>query len=95
MENNKDIRRSFLRYAAILTALALLFLFLKRDNLVRWIQSGFEIRAQQAQIERLEQENRSLEDSIRILTTDKDSLEKFSRERYHFTEKGDEVFIVE
>jgi cell division protein FtsB len=95
MENNKDIRRSFLRYAAILTAFALLFLFLKRDNLVRWVQSGFEIRAQRRQIEQLEQENRRLEDSIRFLTQDRDSLEKFARERYHFTEKGDEVFIVE
>lgn len=95
MGNDKDIRRSFLRYAAILTALALLFLFLKRDNLIRWIQSGFEIRAQRTQIEALEQENRSLEDSIRFLTTDKDSLEKFARERYHFTQSGDEVFITE
>lgn len=95
MENNKDIRRSFWRYAAVLTALALLFLFLKRDNIIRWIQSGFEIRDQRRQIEQLEQENRRLEDSIRVLTTERDSLEKFARERYHFAEKGDEVFIVE
>ena len=95
MENNKDIRRSFWRYAAVLTAQALLFLFLKRDNIIRWIQSGFEIRDQRRQIEQLEQENRRLEDSIRVLTTERDSLEKFARERYHFAEKGDEVFIVE
>lgn len=95
MEKNKDIRRSFWRYAAVLTALALLFLFLKRDNLVRWIQAGMEIRSQQAQIEALEEENRLLEDSIRFLTSDKDSLEKFAREKYHFAQKGDDVFIVE
>ena len=95
MEKNKDIRRSFWRYAAVLTALALLFLFLKRDNLVRWIQAGMEIRSQQAQIEALEEENRLLEDSIRFLTSDRDSLEKFAREKYHFAQKGDDVFIVE
>ncbi|MBQ2521707.1 MAG: septum formation initiator family protein [Bacteroidales bacterium] len=95
MEKNKDIRRSFWRYAAVLTALALLFLFLKRDNLVRWIQAGMEIRSQQAQIEALEEGNRLLEDSIRFLTSDKDSLEKFAREKYHFAQKGDDVFIVE
>ena len=95
MEKYKDIRRSFWRYAAVLTALALLFLFLKRDNLVRWIQAGMEIRSQQAQIEALEEENRLLEDSIRFLTSDKDSLEKFAREKYHFAQKGDDVFIVE
>ena len=95
MEKNKDIRRSFWRYAAVLTALALLFLFLKRDNIVRWIQAGMEIRSQQAQIEALEEGNRLLEDSIRFLTSDKDSLEKFAREKYHFAQKGDDVFIVE
>ena len=95
MEKNKDIRRSFWRYAAVLTALALLFLFLKRDNLVRWIQAGMEIRSQQAQIEALEEGNRLLEDSIRFLTSDKDSLEKFASEKYHFAQKGDDVFIVE
>lgn len=95
MEKNKDIRRSFWRYAAVLTALALLFLFLKRDNLVRWIQAGMEIRSQQAQIEALEEGNRLLEDSIRFLTSDKDSLEKFAREKYHFAQNGDDVFIVE
>jgi cell division protein FtsB len=95
MENNKDIRRSFWRYAAILTALALLFLFLKRDNIVRWIQSGFEIRAQRSQIEQLEQYNSKLRDSIATLGSDRDSLEKFAREQYQFAEKGDEVFIVE
>lgn len=95
MEKNKDIRRSFWRYAAVLTALALLFLFLKRDNLVRWIQAGMEIRSQQAQIEALEEGNRLLEDSIRFLTSDRDSLEKFAREKYHFAQKGDDVFIVE
>ncbi len=95
MEKNKDIRRSFWRYAAVLTALALLFLFLKRDNIVRWIQAGMEIRSQQAQIEALEEGNRLLEDSIRFLTSDRDSLEKFAREKHHFAQKGDDVFIVE
>ncbi len=94
MENNKDIRRSFWRYAAVMTALALLFLFLKRDNLVRWVQSGIENRELRTRIEKLEEENRRLTDSIRWLSSDRDSLEKFARERYHFAEKGDEVFLV-
>ena len=94
MENNKDIRRSFWRYAAVMTALALLFLFLKRDNLVRWVQSGIENRELRTRIEKLEEENRRLTDSIHWLSSDRDSLEKFARERYHFAEKGDEVFLV-
>ncbi|MBQ7268935.1 MAG: septum formation initiator family protein [Bacteroidales bacterium] len=94
MENYKDTRRSFWRYAAVLTFLALLFLFLKRDNVIRWIQSGAENRRLAKRIEQLEMENQRLADSLRFLSTERDSLEKFARETYHFAEKGDEVFIV-
>jgi len=94
MENYKDTRRSFWRYAAVLTFLALLFLFLKRDNVIRWIQSGAENRRLGKRIEQLEMENQRLADSLRFLSTERDSLEKFARETYHFAEKGDEVFIV-
>lgn len=91
---NKDMQRSFLRYASIITVLALIFLFLKRDSIIRWVESGMENRAQRKVIERLREENRLLEDSIRFLTEERDSLEKFARERYLFTEPGEQVYIV-
>ena len=49
--HTKDIERSFLRYAIVATALFLLFLFLKKDSIVSWVQAGIPLRRQERQIE--------------------------------------------
>ena len=85
---------SLLRYGIILSVAALLFLFVKRDNIINWAQANAEIRSQEKEMERLRQYNSRLEDSIRTLENNLDSLEKFAREQYRFSEKGDEVFLT-
>ena len=95
MGKNKDIQRSFVRYAGIATAAVVLFLLVKKDNVINWIQAGFTLQKQRRQIEYLQKENDELDRRIRTMTEDRDSLEKFARENYFFAEPGDDVFIIQ
>ena len=94
-DGNKKEQRSFLRYAIVATVIFLLFMFLKKDNLVNWVQAGITLRRQQRQIELYRQENAELDRRIRVMTGDRDSLERFAREEFFFAEPGDDVYITE
>ena len=91
----KDIKRSFLRYAIVATALILLFLFLKKDSIVSWVQAGITLRRQERQIEQYQKENEELDRRIRMMTGDRDTLERYAREQFYFAEPGDDVYIIE
>ena len=88
--------RSFIRYVLISTAVFLLFIcVIKRDNLFRWIEAGFTVRRQVKQMEFYEADIARLKDEVRSLTTDKDTLEKFAREKFLFSEPGEDVYVIE
>ena len=36
-----------------------------------------------------------MEKSVNILKTDRDTLEKFAREQFHFAAPGDDVYVIE
>lgn len=95
MPKDKDIRRSFLRYAIVATALIVLFLFLKKDSIITWIQAGVTKRRQEARIEWYRQDNERLDAQINMMSHDRDTLEKFAREQFNFAESGDDVYIIE
>ena len=92
-DGNRKEQRSFLRFAIVATALFVIFLFLKKDNVIRWIDAGFTLRRQERQIEALTNDNRRLDEEINRLSTNRDSLERYARETYHFAEPGDDVYI--
>ena len=94
-DGNRKEQRSFLRYAIIATALFLLFLFLKKDSIITWVQAGFTLRRQERQIEQLRQENAEMDRKIRMMKGDRDTLERFAREHFYFAEPGDDVYIIE
>lgn len=94
-DGNKKEQRSFLRYAIIATAVCVLFLFVKKDNVIRWIQAGFMLKKQERQIEMYEQKNAELDRRINMMSTNRDTLETFAREEFHFAEPGDDVYIIE
>lgn len=94
-DGNRAGQRSFLRFAIVITAVFVLFLFIKKDSLVRWVQAGFTIRDQERRIEALKKDNDRLDAEIRMLSTSRDSLEKFAREQFGFAEPGDDVYIEE
>ena len=94
-DGNRRDQRSFLRYAIVATAIMVVFLFVKRDNVIRWVQAGFTLRKQEQKIEQYERENARLDSTINTLTNNRDSLEKFARENFNFAAKGEDVYIEE
>lgn len=86
--------RSFVRYAIVATVIALLFVtVIKRDNALRWVAKLFEVHQQEKRIEFLQKDNERLKKELNTLTTDRDSLEKFAREKFLFAEPGEDVYI--
>ena len=94
-DGNRKEQRSFLRYAIVATALFLLFLLLKKDSIVTWVQAGFTLRQQDRQIEQYRRENEELDRRIRTMKGDRDTLERYAREQFQFAEPGDDVYIIE
>lgn len=94
-DRGREEQRSFLRYAIVATVLFAVFLFVKKDNVLTWINAGFTLRSQQKQIEALHLKNESLDRQIEDLLTRRDSLERFARETYFFAAPGDDVYIDE
>ena len=94
-DGNRAPQRSFFRFAIVITAIFVLFLFLKKDSVVRWVQAGFTLRQQENRIEALKEDNERLDEQIRLLSTSRDSLERYAREEFGFAEPGDDVYIVE
>ena len=94
-DGNRKEQRSFLRYAIVATALFLLFLLLKKDSIVTWVQAGFTLRSQERQIEQYQRENEELDRRIRTMKGDRDTLERYAREQFQFAEPGDDVYIIE
>lgn len=89
-------QRSFIRYAVIATGFALCFVvFITKDNVIRWVSAGFEKKSQQKQIEMLVRQNEELDETIRMMSSNRDTLEKYARERFGFAAPGDDVYIIE
>lgn len=95
MKQDKEIGSSFLRYAIIVTAMFLLFLFLKKDSIITWVQARVSLRSQEKQIKWYKEDNARLDRKIESMSQNKDTLEQFAREEFYFSEEGDDVYIVE
>jgi cell division protein FtsB len=52
-------------------------------------------RSQEKQMEFYESDISRLKEEVKSLTTDKDTLEKFAREKFLFAEPGEDVYIIE
>ena len=86
--------RSFERTMTIALAIAVIFIFAKKDNVVRWVEAGFTIRRQNREIEMNAKQIEQMQRTLENLTTNRDSLEKFARERYQFAKKGDDIYLI-
>lgn len=88
--------RSFLRFACVAVAIFLVFIcFIKRDNVFRWVQAAFTVHHQERQMEQYRSDIERLEKEYNALTTERDSLEKFGREKFFLSEPGEDVYIYE
>lgn len=79
----------------VTTLVALWLLFFAHNSVLNWVRAQVEVKNQEKEIVRLRTEIEAMDGEIGQLSTDRDSLEKFARETYHFAAPGEDVYIVE
>ena len=94
-DGSRREQRSFLRYALVATAVFLVFMLVKKDGIITWVQAGFTLRRQRRQIELYQKENAELDKKTRMMKDNRDTLERYAREQFYFAEPGDDVYIIE
>lgn len=88
--------RSFFIFASVVTGVALLVLtFAPGNNVIHWIGSLFTISNQEKQIREYREEINRMDRRIEMLTSDRDTLEEFAREHFHFAAPGDDVYLIQ
>ena len=83
-------------FSAFLTLVFLVVkLFGPGNSVVRWIEAKREIASQERQMEKYREEIEAMNQNIEELKTNRDTLEKFARENFHFAAPGEDVYNVE
>lgn len=62
---------------------------------IHWAKAGIEIKRQEKQIRQYQQEIEMMDERVNMLKTDRDTLEKFAREHFHFAAPGEDVYVIE
>lgn len=65
------------------------------NNLARWMETRREITRQERQMQEYRDEIDAMDQDIKELETNRDTLEKFAREQFGFAVPGEDVYIVE
>lgn len=91
MKNNPLVK--YIIVSSVVTLAIVTFLI--KGNLITLFRAWHTIKVQERQIEKYDAEISRLDDQIESLSTDRDTLERFARERYHFSSEGDDVYLVE
>ncbi len=94
-DGSKKEQRGLLRFVIIATVVFLFFLLIGKNSIIRWAQTGFELRRQKREIEYYRKEIKRLDSQIDALSNNKDTLETFAREHFHFASPGDDVYILD
>ena len=88
--------KSFLIFALVVTALFAVYVcFFSHGSVVQWVRASRVIKQQEEQIAFYESEIARMQKEADLLRSDRDSLEKFAREKLHFAAPGEDVYIEE
>lgn len=96
----KDIfsgeHRKFAWFVVVSTAVFLFSWLVGPGNtIIHWVKTKNEIARQEKQMEYYRQEIEEMNQDIKELETNRDSLEKFARERFNFAAPGEDVYVIE
>ena len=87
------------KFAWFVTVVLVIFVFSwmfgRGNTIFHWIDAKKEIKRQEAQIEEYKRQIEEMDGSIDQRVTDIDTLEKFAREQYRFSEEGEDVYVIE
>jgi cell division protein FtsB len=96
----KDIftgeHRKFAWFVVISTSLFLLSWLIGPGNtIIHWVKARNEISNQEKQMEMYRTQIDEMNQNIEELENNRDTLEKFARERFHFAAPGEDVYVIE
>ena len=88
--------RRFRIFMALSTAVFIFIWIVGPGNTwIHWAKAGIEINRQEKQIRQYQQEIEAMDERVNMLKTDRDTLEKFAREHFHFAAPGEDVYVIE
>ena len=64
------------------------------NTVLHWARSKSDLRLQKKQMELYQKEIEQMRRQVRMLESNRDSLEKFAREQFYFAAPGEDVYIV-
>ena len=79
----------------VTTVVAMWLLFFAHNSVLNWVRATMEVKNQEEEMAQLQAEIDQMDAEINSLTNNRDSLEKFARDTYHFAAPGEDVYIVE
>ena len=95
MDIFKGEHRRFWIFCAVATAVFVFIWVVGPGNtVIHWIKAKMDIDAQEKAIEQYESDLEEMDKRINMLKTDKDTLEKFAREQFHFAAPGEDVYVI-
>lgn len=80
--------------AVVAVGFLLLWIIGPGNTFIDWIKTAYKINKQEKQIKEYKQEIKEMKGYIHELETNKDSLEKFAREKFHFAKEGEDVYLI-
>ena len=87
------------RFAYFVTGTTALFVALwlvgPGTTVIHWVRAKIEISRQEKMIREYLEENEILQKRYDMLCNQRDTLEKFAREQFHFAAPGDDVYLFE
>lgn len=90
----KGPHRSFIIFALVVLAVFLYaWTFGGGNTFISWIRAKSEIVSMDRQIREYREKTREMDSRIRELRSDRDSLEKFAREKFYFAAPGEDIYL--
>ncbi len=83
------------RFYLIVTLAFIAFLFIKKNNVVNWIQSARKIARQEEIIRAHTESIEQMDAKLHGLQHSLDTLETYARENFNFVKPGEDVYLVD
>ena len=83
------------RFWVILILALVVFLLIRKNNVITWVGGLIEERSQKSEIQSLEEKIADLDEGISEMQTGTDAAEQYAREKLHFHADGEEVYVVD
>ncbi len=91
----RDPKKSFLCFAGVVLAVFLYaWTFGHGNTFISWIRAKAEIVSMNRQIREYEEKALEMDGRINDLKTNRDSLEKFAREKFFFSAPDEDIYVV-